>query len=241
MPEVAPPVWDNIPPALAALQQWLLWKFEPPEKEAKKWRKVPYYVAGGRRTGDQGSDRDRQRLATMEIARRAFDKGGWHGVGFAFLPDDGLIGIDIDGAIDQGTGEVSQRCLGIIGACNTFTEYSPSGGGVHIIGYGKTGNAKSNDIGVEMFCGSQYFTVTGRPWPNAPKELQPITGFAIDGLHAMVVTAKEAHRAAAATPRRRGKPGGLAHARAVGAGLPVAGSRLPGLDQHRLGPARRVR
>jgi putative DNA primase/helicase len=206
MPEVAPPVWDNIPPALAALQQWLLWKFEPPEKEAKKWRKVPYYVAGGRRTGDQGSDRDRQRLATMEIARRAFDKGGWHGVGFAFLPDDGLIGIDIDGAIDQGTGEVSQRCLGIIGACNTFTEYSPSGGGVHIIGYGKTGNAKSNDIGVEMFCGSQYFTVTGRPWPNAPKELQPITGFAIDGLHAMVVTAKEAHRAAAAKAKAPAGP-----------------------------------
>lgn len=220
MPEVAPPVWENIPLALAPLQQWLLWKFEPPEKEAKKWRKVPYYVAGGRRTGDQGSDKDRQRLATLDVVRRAFEKGlvaaanapdahdlgisgsftrpGWHGIGFAFLPGDGLIGIDIDGAVDLSTGEVSQRCLGIIGACNTFTEYSPSGTGVHIIGLGKTAIDKCNDIGVEMFCEKQYFTFTGRPWPNAPKDVQPLTEFAIQGIHAMVTTAKEASRAAGA-------------------------------------------
>jgi putative DNA primase/helicase len=200
MPEVAPPVWDNIPLELAALQQWLLWKFEEPEKAHQKWRKTPYYVAGGRRTGEQGSDRDRQRLATLDVVRRAFEKGAWHGVGFAFLPGDGLIGIDIDGAIDSDTGEVSQRCLGIIGACDTFTELSPSGKGCHIIGRGATHIAKSNDIGVEMFCGSQYFTFTGRPWPGAPQEIKPLNDLAVQGLHQMIVVAKAARRAGNAKP-----------------------------------------
>ncbi len=109
-PGVVPPVWDNIPEELAARQQWLLWKFEAKEGQAKP-AKMPYYVSGGRRTGGQGDDRDRHRLATLAVVRRAFEKGRgeWSGVGFGFLPGDGLIGIDIDGAIDPATGVVTER------------------------------------------------------------------------------------------------------------------------------------
>ena len=114
-PVVVPPVWDNIPSDLANRQQWLLWKFEAKEGQAKPG-KIPYYVMGGRRTGGQGDDRDRQRLATLAVVRRAYERGGWSGVGFAFLPDDGLIGIDIDGAIDPATGAVTERCAAIIKA-----------------------------------------------------------------------------------------------------------------------------
>jgi putative DNA primase/helicase len=198
MPEVAPPVWANIPPELAQRQAWVLWKFELPEKPGQKWRKTPYYVSGGRRTGDQGSNRDRQRLATLDVVRVAFERGGWQGVGYAFLPDDGLIGVDIDGAIDKDTGEVSQRCLGIIAALNSYTEFSPSGTGCHIIVRGVTKTAKSNDIGVEMFCGSQYFTFTGRLWPGAAQILQPVTELALTGLHATIEAAKGRRRLAAA-------------------------------------------
>jgi putative DNA primase/helicase len=205
MPEVAPPVWANIPVELAQRQQWLLWKFELPEKPGQKWRKTPYYVSGGRRTGDQGSDRDRQRLGTLGLVRAAFEKGGWHGVGMAFLPGDGLIGIDIDGAINAGTGEVSQRCLGIIAACNSFTEYSPSGRGCHIIVRGATHTAKSNDIGVEMFCGSQYFTFTGRPWPGAPQDLRPISEPALLGVQRLIEEAK-AQRRRSNAPQPIGAP-----------------------------------
>jgi putative DNA primase/helicase len=204
-PEVAPPVWENIPPELAERRQWVLWKFEWPEPKPgkpapKKWAKVPYYVSGGRRTGDQGSDRDRGRLVTLEIARKAFEVGAWDGVGFGFLPGDGLVGIDIDAAIDTETGEVSQRCLGIVGSClSTFTELSPSGTGCHIIGYGVAErSAKSNDIGVEMFCGSQFFTVTGRLWAGRSPQLGEIPPMVIEGINAIVARAKEERRAAAA-------------------------------------------
>jgi putative DNA primase/helicase len=52
-PVVVPPVWENIPSDLATRQQWLLWKFEAKEGQAKPG-KIPYYVQGGRRTGGQG-------------------------------------------------------------------------------------------------------------------------------------------------------------------------------------------
>lgn len=194
-PDVAPPLWDQVPQDLAHRQQWLLWKFERKPGQAKP-AKMPYYVTGGRRTGDQGSDKDRHRLATLAVARKAFERGGYHGVGFAFLPDDGLIGIDIDGAIDADTGEVSARCQAIVQACNSFTEYSPSGRGVHIIVQGTTTTNKCNDIGLEMFCGRQYFTFTARRWPDAPPDVRPIDDGVLRRLHATIDEAKEAHRAA---------------------------------------------
>ena len=193
---VEPPEWDNIPASLAVRQQWLLWKFERKEGQAKPG-KIPYYVRGGRRTGGQGSDSDRERLATLEVVRRAFERGSWSGVGFAFLPDDGLIGIDIDGAIDPETGEVTDRLQRIVGACASFTEYSPSGKGAHIIVEGQTTTNKSNDIGLEVFCGRQFFTVTGRRWPGTPATVEPISEGALKRLHATIDEAKEAARAAA--------------------------------------------
>lgn len=197
-PEIPPPEWDNIPPELAQRQQWLLWKFEPKEGQDKP-AKMPYYVRGGRRAGGQGEESDRQRLATLPVVRRAYERGNWSGVGFAFLPDDGLIGIDVDGAIDAATGEVTERLQRIIEACASFTEYSPSGKGAHIIVAGTTTTNKSNDIGLEVFCGRQFFTVTGRRWPGTPPGVEPISEGALRRLHATIDEAKAA-RAAATRP-----------------------------------------
>ena len=174
------PVPESVLPDLATRPQWLLWRYEPGETPEKKPRKMPYYADGGRRFGDQGSDRDRARLVAYAGIATAFASGGFDGVGFAFLPGDGLVGIDLDGMIDPETGELSERCAGIISACASYTEYSPSGKGVHIIctrddatfeGIGKE-TFKSNKVGVEVFSGRQYFTFTGRVWPESPNELR---------------------------------------------------------------------
>ncbi|OGB26205.1 MAG: hypothetical protein A3I66_00705 [Burkholderiales bacterium RIFCSPLOWO2_02_FULL_57_36] len=207
-PVVVPPVWDNIPADLANRQQWLLWKFEAKEGQTKP-AKMPYYVSGGRRSGGQGEERDRQRMATLAVVRRAYERGGWSGVGFGFLPDDGLIGIDIDGAIDPDTGVVTERCANIIKACQSYTEYSPSGKGVHIIVLGTTHINKSNDIGLEIFSGKQYFTFTGSLFPDTPPTLEAIDEGVLRRLHATVDEAKEARQAAsrpAPTPKPASTP-----------------------------------
>ncbi|QHI99347.1 hypothetical protein GT347_16000 [Xylophilus rhododendri] len=199
IPTVAEPLWDNIPASLAQRQQWLLWKFEI-KPGAKKPQKIPYYVMGGRRTGDVGSDRDRQRLATLQVAQRAYAKAQWDGVGFAFLPDDGLIGVDLDGQWNDDPEGWTDRCRNIVQACGSYTEISPSGKGVHIIGSGTTTTNKSNDIGVEIFCGSQYFTFTGKLWPDAPADVQPLGEMALRRLHKTVDEAKDAHKKAKQAP-----------------------------------------
>lgn len=207
-PVVEPPLWDAIPASLALRQQWVLWKYEWDTKRTT-WLKVPYYAMGGRRTGDQGSDRDRMRLATLEVVRRAFERkqgqpDAWSGVGFGFLPGDGLIGIDLDKMVDAETGAMNDRCAKIIQAFHTYTELSPSGTGVHLYVQGHTTTAKSNDIGVEMFCERQYFTVTGRRVADTPADVVPVDEAALRRLHATIQEAKDRLKpAASAAPAQR--------------------------------------
>jgi predicted P-loop ATPase len=190
----------NVPAALRSVRQWLVWRFEP--QPGKKPRKVPYYVDGHRRVGDQGSDADRKRLATFELALAAFERDDYSGIGFAFLPGDGLIGIDIDGAIDPDSGEISERAHNIIAACNSWTELSPSGKGVHIYLRGETESAKSNDIGVEMFCGRQFFTVTGRTVAGSPDDVADADPAVIARLHATIAQAKAQRRSGSGSARQ---------------------------------------
>lgn len=177
-----------IPAELASRPQWLVWKFEPGEK---KPRKMPYYVSGRRRTGKQGSDEDRAELVTLEVALQHVGQGH-SGVGFAFLPGDGLIGIDIDGCIDA-DGVVAQRAAAIITACNSYTEYSPSATGVHIIVAGETKTFKSNEIGLEVFCSAQFFTFTAKPFPGAPGHVADIDPGVLNRLRATVQQARTTH------------------------------------------------
>lgn len=188
----------SVPAELAARKQWLIWGYRPGETEAKKYRKMPHYADGGRRAGGQGSDDDRRRLVTLAVAVDAVSRGDFDGVGFAFLPGDGLIGIDLDGMIDPESGEVSERCANIISACETYTEYSPSGKGVHIIGLGQIERSvKSNDIGVEVFCGSQFFTFTGRPWPGSMATVGEIPARTLTRLEKTIEEAKRARQGSA--------------------------------------------
>ena len=206
-PVLDAPLWESIPAALAHRQQWVLWKYEWSGKRSC-WLKVPYYVAGGRRTDVQGCERDRQRLATLPVVRAAYERkagfaDAFSGIGFAFLPDDGLMGIDLDKHVDPISGAMSERCQKIIAAFNTFTEISPSGTGVHLYLLGKTETAKSNDIGVEMFCEKQYFTVTGKHVAGTPMEVVQADEAAVRRMHVTIQEAKDRLKVAANPPAQQ--------------------------------------
>jgi hypothetical protein len=194
------PDFDAIPQELRERPQWLVWRFEPnPNPAKKKQLKVPYWMNGKRRRGVQGDQADRSGLVTLDVAlaKLAASNGTYTGIGFAFLPGDGLIGVDIDKCIDPETGEVSDLAMQTIAGCNSYTEYSPSGTGVHIIVAGATTTFKSNDIGLEVFCSSQFFTFTGRQFAGSPDTINAVSEAELDRLRVLVRGARPA-----ATPAR---------------------------------------
>ena len=201
---------DTFPSELTSRKQWLVWRFvnKPGQKKPSK---MPYYATTGNLRGwpngkpkdgeateeqpqvDQGHQLDRENLtdyptAVMQAARLGFD-----GVGFAFLPGDGLIGIDLDIHDDP---EKQTRASTILAACNSWAETSPSGKGMHIIVSGETETFKHNGIGIEVFCGRQFFTMTGNHIAGSPETINPIAPDVLAKLQRTVQAAKDADRAA---------------------------------------------
>lgn len=174
---------QNIPLELADRQQWLAWKSESKPGD-KKPRKVPYYIGGGRRTGGNGSDEDKAKLVTLDKAWAAVQSGRYSGLGFAFLPGDGLVGVDLDGSINE-QGELRADHKMILQAVRTYTERSPSGKGYHLIAKATQDfpHKKNHPKGVECFFGKGFFTFTanvsnGRTeLAEAPANLVEILGF----------------------------------------------------------------
>lgn len=167
--------------------------------------------------GEQGSEDDRRWLtlynaAVDALTRSQGTKLPYDGIGFAFLPDDGLVGIDLDNMVDLDTGEIQPRAIDIIKACGSYTERSPSRKGFHIFVRGDTAvlfdgkrqSFKNNAIGVEVFCGSQYFTFTGDHVGTSPAEVNEIDIKVLKRLHTTVAQARSKGKAAGQAPALTG-------------------------------------
>jgi putative DNA primase/helicase len=153
----------NAPTFLKDCRGWLVWKFVPADKPGGKPRKVPYYTSGAVRTGTQGDAADRAALASYTDAQAALASGKWAGLGFAMLPDWGLVALDFDDAVDE-RGEVLAEVENLV--AGTYAEWSPSGRGVHAFMRGaiadKKSRAEPGRFGFETFCGSGFLTFTGK-------------------------------------------------------------------------------
>lgn len=189
-----------MPPAMAALPQWLLWRMEEVPNRTKP-AKVPYYASGQRRRGEMGTPQDRAALVPLDVALQRLLRGPqWSGLGFAFLAGDGLIGIDVDHAVDAATGEPSDLCRLVVDSCDSYTELSPSGTGVHVIVAGECETFKDDALGLEVYAGARYFTCTGRPvgWAATPPDVQPVDPAVLAYLRELVDESRERQRAARA-------------------------------------------
>jgi len=83
------------------------------------------------------------------------------GVGFVFTTQDGYVGVDLDKCGDRTTGHLEPWAQAIVDRLDSYTEWSVSGTGVHILCLGvlpPDGNRRGR---VEMYDRDRYFTVTG--------------------------------------------------------------------------------
>jgi putative DNA primase/helicase len=94
--------------------------------------------------------------------------GSYDGIGFVFAEDGGLAGVDLDHCLRDG--ELEPKAAAIVEALSSYTEYSVSGTGLHVIAQAslkhgiRTSSYSRIDIPVEIYSRGRYFTVTGKPY-----------------------------------------------------------------------------
>lgn len=152
--------FDNIPPEMKAVNNWVCWKFQ---KRGGKNTKIPYNP----KTGGMAKSNSPETWASFETAVNAFSGGSYDGIGFE-LGNSPFVGIDIDHCIKDG--QLSKESEKIISDFKSYTELSPSGTGIHIIVKADIEDGRGRRKGnIEIYPAGRFFTVTGNVIPGYEK------------------------------------------------------------------------
>lgn len=109
--------------------------------------------------------------SNIETAWSAKSRYGWDGVGFVFTISAGIVGIDLDDCFEL-DGNFKPWARDVAQCLDSYTEYSPSGKGLHIYCRGEIqGSINRSTAGFEMYNELRYFTVTGRAYGNNNKPI----------------------------------------------------------------------
>lgn len=160
-------MYESVPDELKDLQQWCCFRLVF-DKKRGKYTKVPYNAM----TGEKAKSNDESTWADFETAldsSKQFD-----GIGFFFK--EPYFGIDLDDVADEiarykngdHEGNIVSEFIETMGS---YTEYSPSGKGIHIIVKGDLPEGGRRKGNVEMYDSGRFFTVTG----NAASDFRFVT------------------------------------------------------------------
>lgn len=172
----APPALPDALRPYADQPRWVVWRSGPARKGGKR-PKIPYLPSTGRPV--TGAALAPGMGGTFAEATRALVRGRFDGIGL--ILGDGLVGVDFDACIDV-TGTIAPRVADDLAALNTYTEYSPSGTGVHALALGalpgcwKAGYCEGYDR-------DRFFTFTGRPIAMSAPTIRAAQA-TLDALHA---------------------------------------------------------
>lgn len=117
--------YKNIPQELRELRQWVCFRFE--ERDGKK-TKIPYCV-----DGKKAKSNDPSTWHTFEEVVKAVrkTKNRFDGIGFMLAESDPYVFIDLDHVVNDGV--VEEWANEIVERVDSYTEFSQSGTGIHII------------------------------------------------------------------------------------------------------------
>ena len=147
--------YAKIPQEMKNLRRWIGFKIL--EKEGKK-TKVPFNAI----SGTLGSSTNSNTWTSFRVALMGCAKYHLDGLGFCLgkSDEDGVYisGVDLDNHGEEGFDELSKEFVEVL---NSYTEYSPSGKGVHIIIKGKKPEGRCRKNNIEVYSTGRFFTVTG--------------------------------------------------------------------------------
>ena len=148
---------ENIPAELKRYRNWVAYKIV---ERGGKSTKIPYNAL---RVNEKASTNDPETWCDFDDALTGLSSGNYDGLGFVFEKEAQITGIDIDHCID-GDGVLSDHASDWVNACDSYTEISPSGTGLHILVRGNIdGKGAKREIG-EIYDDGRFFTITGNVW-----------------------------------------------------------------------------
>lgn len=153
---------DAIPAVLRRTPQWVCWRVD--ERDGTP-TKVPVAPA----TGGYASVADPGTWTDYETAVAAWrNAAAVAGVGFVFTATDPFAGVDLDACRDPATNEVADWAVELVRRLDSYTEWSPSGTGIHVLVAGTVPAGRNRRGDLEMYDRDRFFTVTGDRVPGAP-------------------------------------------------------------------------
>lgn len=152
-----------IPKELQQRKQWICWKYEQIPGRSKP-TKVPYDPI----SGYKAKSTDRTTWTDFNTAIKNASR--YDGIGFVFTKEDPYVGIDLDHVLNEKGEFLTRDAKSLYEMCSSYTEISPSGTGIHIIGKAKLrddaphrvdGNEERGTCAKELYDSGRYFTFTG--------------------------------------------------------------------------------
>lgn len=156
-----------IPEEMKHYNQWVCWKYTMVNGRKTK---MPVTPNTGKRARTNAPD-------TWGTYEDAVEMGKYYdGIGFVFTKSDPFVGIDIDHC--KNGDALLPFAEKLIASCDSYTELSPSGNGIHIIGKGKLPHSvrgRRTEV-IEVYESTRFFTVTGNGLNGCEeiKDIQPV-------------------------------------------------------------------
>ena len=161
--------YQQVPEELKGLPRWVgFFRESLANGQTSKKPINPHTLYGADSTNPQSWGTFDEAVACIGMPCLAGGKSGVvEGIGFVLSPP--YCGIDMDHVKNEQTGTLHPQAQGIINRMDSYTEWSPSGTGVHIIYKGqihpdwkkKMSGAFGEHTALEMYQQGRYFTVTG--------------------------------------------------------------------------------
>lgn len=154
--------YEKIPLEMKKTRRWVGYKVE--ERDGKQ-TKVPYNAI----LGSHARSNDPSTWTTFEVAVSGCVKYHFNGIGFMLGKDEKTethyLGIDLDNHDEPDFNDIAND---FIETLNSYTEYSHSGKGIHIICKGTKPLGRCRNKNIEMYDNGRFFTMTGNVIKNVP-------------------------------------------------------------------------
>jgi len=161
---------DRFPEELKKLRRWVCWKSIPHSNPKKKNIKKPISPI----TGYGASSTDSKTWVSFDRALNYLienvETQSLSGLMFAIDKDDPYSGIDLDNCVTS-KGKATSWAVDIIKQINSYTEFSQSKTGYHILIRGKLPEGRRRKGDLEMYDSGRFFVCTGLKLESLPVEV----------------------------------------------------------------------